>query len=78
MFVKSCTDQYQLAMPPTAQPVSLTRQFAIEAHGRAIDACTDIEELRRAAKSLLHAWQLQASFSEDYAAQLLGLKPRSF
>jgi hypothetical protein len=49
----------------------------MEAHGRAIDACNDIEELRAAAKNLLHAWQLQASFSEDFAAQLLGLQART-
>jgi hypothetical protein len=54
--------------------LSLDRQFAIEAHSRAIDACADLEELRQVAKSLLHAWQLQASFSEDYAAQLMGLE----
>lgn len=62
----------------TVSSPSLSRQFAIEAHGRAIDACTDIEELRRAAKTLLQAWQLQAAFSEDFAAQLMGLKPTSF
>ncbi|MFZ0407615.1 MAG: hypothetical protein WAM11_05840 [Cyanobium sp.] len=59
------------------KPLSLSREFAIEAHGRAIDACEDIEELRAAAKNLLHAWQLQASFSEDFAAQLLGMQART-
>ena len=59
------------------QPLSLSREFTIESHGRAIDACEDIEELRTAAKSLLRAWQLQASFSEDFAAQLLGLQART-
>ena len=54
--------------------LSLDRQFAIEAHSRAIDACANLEELRQVAKSLLHAWQLQASFSEDFAAQLMGLE----
>ena len=58
--------------------LSLGRQFAIEAHSRAIDSCADLEELRRVAKSLLHAWQLQASFSEDYAAQLMGLQRSGF
>jgi hypothetical protein len=58
--------------------LSLGRQFAIEAHSRAIDSCADLEELRQVAKSLLHAWQLQASFSEDYAAQLMGLQPSGF
>ena len=38
----------------------------------------DLEELRQVAKSLLHAWQLQASFSEDYAAQLMGLQRSGF
>ena len=58
--------------------LSLGRQFAIEAHSRAIDSCVDLEELRQVAKSLLHAWQLQASFSEDYAAQLMGLQRSGF
>jgi hypothetical protein len=57
---------------------SLGRQFAIEAHSRAIDSCADLEELRQVAKSLLHAWQLQACFSEDYAAQLMGFQRRGF
>ena len=35
-------------------------------------------ELRQVAKSLLQAWQLQASFSEDYAAQLMGLQRSGF
>ncbi len=55
------------------ETLSLSRQFAIEAHARAIDACDDIEELREVAKNLLQAWQLQASLSEDFAAQLMGL-----
>ena len=62
-------------MPPS---LSLDRQFAIEAHSRAIDSCADLEELRQVAKSLLQAWQLQASFSEDYAAQLMGLQRSGF
>jgi hypothetical protein len=43
-------------------------------HSRAIDTCTDIEQLRSVAKSLLSAWQMQATFSEQYGAELLGLK----
>ena len=62
-------------MPPS---LALDRQFAIEAHSRAIDACADLVELRQVAKSLLQAWQLQASFSEDYAAQLMGLQRSGF
>ena len=62
-------------MPPS---LSLDRQFAIEAHSRAIDACADLVELRQVAKSLLQAWQLQASFSEDYATQLMGLQRSGF
>ena len=58
--------------------LSLGRQFAIEAHSRAIDSCADLEELRQVAQSLLHAWQMQASFSEDYAAQLMGLQRSGF
>jgi hypothetical protein len=53
---------------------SLSRQFSNELHARAIDACTDVEELRRVAKTLLAAWQMQAEMSERYGAELLGLK----
>jgi len=52
----------------------ISRQFAIEAHSRAIDNCTELEHLREVAKSLLNAWQLQAMFSEIYGAQALGIK----
>jgi hypothetical protein len=58
------------------ETLPLSRQFAIEAHARAIDACDDIEELREVAKNLLQAWQLQASLSEDFVAQLMGLPGR--
>ena len=54
----------------------LSRQFAIEAQARAIDSCQDIEALRSLARNLLHVWQLQASLSEDLAAQALGLPLR--
>jgi hypothetical protein len=54
--------------------LSLTRAFAIEAHSRAIDSCNELEDLRKVAKSLLKAWQLQAMFSEMYGAQSLGIK----
>ena len=47
-------------------------------HERAIESCEDIEQLREVAKTLLKAWQLQASFSEDYAAQLMNLTPPPF
>ncbi len=53
---------------------SLSRQFSTELHSRAIDSCSDVEELRRVAKTLLTAWQLQAEMSERYGAELLGLK----
>jgi hypothetical protein len=56
--------------------LSLSRQFAIESHARAIDSCDDIDDLRAVAKSLLQAWQLQASMSEDLVGQLMGLQPR--
>ncbi|MEB3323001.1 MAG: hypothetical protein VKI81_09280 [Synechococcaceae cyanobacterium] len=52
----------------------LNRQFAVEMHSRAIDSCTDIEELRKVAKTLLSAWQMQATFSERYGAEALGLQ----
>ncbi|MCT0213523.1 MULTISPECIES: hypothetical protein [unclassified Synechococcus] len=54
--------------------LSLSRQFAVEAHARAIDSCTEIEDLRRISKSLLELWQLQASFSAQYGAELLSLQ----
>jgi hypothetical protein len=54
--------------------LSLSRQFSTEKHSRAIDSCSDVEELRRVAKTLLTAWQLQAEMSERYGAELLGLK----
>ena len=53
--------------------LSISRQFAIAMHERSIDSCDDIEQLRAVAKTLLRAWQLQASFSEDYASQLMGM-----
>ena len=52
---------------------SLSRQFSAELHARAIDACSDIEELRQVAKTLLQAWQLQTEMGERYGAELLGL-----
>ncbi|MBE9153765.1 hypothetical protein [Cyanobium sp. NS01] len=58
------------------ETLSLSRQFAMEAHARAIDSCDNVEELRTVAKSLLQAWQLQASMSEDLVAQLMGVQPR--
>ena len=58
------------------ESLSLSRQFAIESHARAIDACENLDELRAVAKSLLQAWQLQASMSEDLVGQLMGLKPK--
>lgn len=52
---------------------SLSRQFAVEAQARAIESCQDIEALRSVARNLLQVWQLQASLSEQLAAQSLGL-----
>jgi hypothetical protein len=53
--------------------LSLNRRFSMEVHSRAIDNCQDIEELRRVAKTLLTAWQIQAGFSEQFAGELLGI-----
>ena len=58
-------------------PLPLSRQFSVEMHSRAIDTCSDIEQLRAVAKSLLSAWQLQAMFSEQYGAEALGLRRAS-
>ena len=52
----------------------LNREFSVALHERSIDACQDIEELRDVAKSLLRIWQLQASVTESYGAELLGFK----
>lgn len=62
---------------PSLTP-SLSRQFSLELQERAIDSCMDLEELRSVAKTLLRAWHLQTSFSESYAAQLMGLERRPF
>ena len=58
-----------LAMPDR----SLARQFQHETQARAIDASTDLEELRALAKSLLKAWHAQAEMSKRYGAKALGL-----
>jgi hypothetical protein len=57
---------------------SLSREFTIAMHERAIESCDDIEQLRSVAKTLLRAWQMQASFTENYAAQLMHLTPPPF
>lgn len=54
--------------------LSINREFFVEAHSRAIDSCTEPEELRNVSKSLLRAWQMQAMFSEQYGAEVLGIK----
>ena len=56
--------------------LSLARQFEHETQARAIDACTDLEELRALAKSLLKAWHMQAEMTQHYGAQALGVAPR--
>ncbi len=55
--------------------LSLTRQFSLESHSRAIDSCDDVAELRRIAKTLLSAWHLQADMTRHYGAQALGIIP---
>ena len=57
---------------------SLSREFTIAMQERAIESCDDIEQLRSVAKTLLRAWQMQASFTENYAAQLMHLTPPPF
>jgi hypothetical protein len=56
--------------------LSFSRQFTLEAQSRAIESCQDIEALRSLARNLLQIWQLQASVSEQLAAQSLGLQHR--
>ena len=57
---------------------SLSREFTIAMQERAIESCDDIEQLRSVAKTLLRAWQMQASFTENYAARLMHLTPPPF
>jgi hypothetical protein len=54
--------------------LSVSREFFVESQSRAIDSCTELEELRKVSKTLLRAWQVQAMFSEQYGAQALGIK----
>jgi len=56
--------------------LSLSRQFTLESQARAIDACDDVAELRRLAKTLLSAWHLQADMTRHYGAQALGIDTR--
>lgn len=62
------------ALPPaTLDPQSLARQFSLETQTRAIDACDDIEALRRIARTLLISWHHQADMTRRFGAQALGL-----
>ncbi|MFM7634570.1 MAG: hypothetical protein ACKO7Z_03100 [Cyanobacteriota bacterium] len=56
--------------------LSLSRQFTLESQARAIDACDDVAEFRRLAKTLLSAWHLQADMTRHYGAQALGIDTR--
>ena len=55
---------------------SLSRQFELEAQSRAIQGCTDIEELRGVAMSLLKAWHMQAEMTKHFGAQAMGQTAR--
>ena len=55
---------------------SLARQFEQEAQSRAIQGCTDIEELRGVAMSLLKAWHMQAEMTKHFGAQAMGQPAR--
>ena len=61
----------QSARPSLIKP-SLARQFELEAQSRAIQGCTDIEELRGVAMSLLKAWHMQAEMTKHFGAQAMG------
>ena len=39
--------------------LSMSQQFAIERFNRDIDNCNNIDELRKIAKNLLQAWEMQ-------------------
>jgi hypothetical protein len=70
--VRSISQLTRLAM---VQP-SLARQFELEAQTRAIQGCTDIEELRGLAMSLLKAWHMQAEMTKHFGAQAMGQAAR--
>jgi hypothetical protein len=53
----------------------LSHQFALEAQARAIDACDDVAELRRIAKTLLTAWHMQSDMTRYYGSQVMGMLP---
>ncbi|MEY3757086.1 MAG: hypothetical protein RLZZ263_240 [Cyanobacteriota bacterium] len=55
---------------------SLARQFEQEAQARAIQDCSDIEELRRVALSLLKAWHMQTDMTQHFGAQAMGTPER--
>ena len=55
---------------------SLSHQFELEAQSRAIQGCTDIEELRGVAMSLLKAWHMQAEMTKHFGAQAMGQPAR--
>jgi len=55
---------------------SLARQFEQEAQSRAIQGCTDIEELRGVAMSLLKAWHMQTEMTQHFGAQAMGAPSR--
>ena len=53
----------------------LSRQFVVETQARAIDACDDVAELRRIAKTLLTAWHLQSDMTRYFGGQAMGITP---
>jgi hypothetical protein len=67
-----CVKFYCFYCSPVAD-LTLTRQFSLESHSRAIDSCNDVAELRRVAKTLLSAWHLQADMTRHYGAQAMGI-----
>jgi hypothetical protein len=62
--------------PIPLQSRSLARQFEQEAQSRAIQSCTDLEELRGVAMSLLKAWHMQAEMTQHFGAQAMGAPGR--
>ena len=54
------------------QSRSLARQFEQEAQSRAIQSCTDLEELRGVAMALLKAWPRQTGMTQHFGAQAMG------
>ena len=60
--------------PADGPGLSASQSFELERFSRAIDAATDLAELRAITKQLLQAWQLQRAATNWAIRQ--GMRPR--